>query len=82
VKLTHLVAIPCLLLNRYVKPAAIANIFILVVGIIMVHLKDGWFVVGRGRNGIEFNFLLIFSLLTVMFPNGLNLGKSPKYESN
>lgn len=76
IKLTHLVSIPPLLLNRYIKPAAIANIFILLVGIFMVHLPNGWYVVGGGRNGIEFNFLLVFSLLTVMFPDGLKRGKS------
>lgn len=71
VKLTHLVAIPLLLANRYVRPVAIANIFILVAGIFMVHLPNGWYVVGGGSNGIEFNVLLIFSLLTIMFPGGL-----------
>lgn len=33
----------------------------------MVHFSEGWYVVGAGRNGIEFNFLLIFCLLEVMF---------------
>jgi putative oxidoreductase len=36
----------------------------------MLHSKEGWYVVGGGRNGIEFNFLLIFALLTIIFPNG------------
>jgi putative oxidoreductase len=71
IKLTHVIAIPLLLLNKYVRPVAIANIFILIMGIIMIHGAEGWFVVGGGRNGVEFNFLLIFSLLTIMFPDGL-----------
>lgn len=71
VKLTHLVSVPLLLLERYLKPVALANILILVAGIIMIHYPEGWFVVGRGRNGVEFNFLLIFVLLTIMFPKGL-----------
>jgi putative oxidoreductase len=37
----------------------------------MIHGREGWFVVGGGRNGMEFNFLLIFALLTLMFPHGL-----------
>ena len=73
VKLTHLLSVPLLLLNKYLKPVGIFNILILIVGIFMVHLKDGWFVVGGGRNGVEFNFLLIFALLTIMFPEGLRL---------
>ena len=71
VKLTHLISVPLLIMNKYVKPVAIVNMVILVVGIFMVHLPEGWFVVGGGRNGVEFNFLLIFALLTIMFPNGL-----------
>lgn len=71
VKLTHLISVPLLILNKYIQPVAIANMVILIVGIFMVHLPEGWFVVGGGRNGVEFNFLLIFALLTIMFPNGL-----------
>ncbi len=71
VKLSHLGTAVCLLLEKYIKPAAIITIFILVMGIVMIHFKEGWFVVGGGRNGYEYNFLLIAVLLTLMFPNGL-----------
>jgi len=70
IKLSHVAVAVCLLLNKYVKPAAIITILILITGIIMVHFKEGWFVVGGGRNGVEFNFLLIAVLLTFIFPNG------------
>jgi putative oxidoreductase len=40
------------------------------MGIIMVHYQEGWFVVGGGRNGVEFNILMIFVLLTLIFPDG------------
>lgn len=70
IKLSHLVAAYCLLFEKYVKLAGWVTIFILVMGIIMVHYPEGWFVVGAGRNGVEFNFLLIFTLVTIMFPNG------------
>jgi putative oxidoreductase len=70
IKISHIIAAILLLLNKYVKPAALITIFILIMGIIMVHFKEGWFVVGGGRNGMEFNFLLIFVLLAIMFPNG------------
>lgn len=68
IKWSHIAAAICLLLNRFIKPAAIVTILILITGIFMVHLKDGWYVVGGGNNGIEFNFLLIFALLTFLFP--------------
>lgn len=71
IKLSHVVASILFLLNKYVKAAGWVTIFILVVGIFMVHLPDGWYVVGGGRNGIEFNFLLILVLLAIMYPNGI-----------
>lgn len=79
IKLSHVVTAILLLLNKYIKPVAMITIFILVVGIIMVHFKEGWFVVGGGRNGVEFNFLLICVLLAIMFPNGI---KSDKQTEN
>ncbi|MBL7748458.1 MAG: DoxX family protein [Chitinophagaceae bacterium] len=70
IKLSHVAAAICLLLNKFLRWAAIITIFILITGIIMVHYKEGWYVVGGGRNGIEFNFLFIVVLITIMFPNG------------
>ena len=71
IKLSHIAAALLLLLNKYVKPAGFVTIFILVMGIILVHFQEGWFVVGGGRNGVEYNFLLICVLLAIMYPNGL-----------
>ncbi|ROI05836.1 DoxX family protein [Chryseobacterium sp. G0240] len=68
VKLTHLFSVPLLWLDRYLKPAAICNILIFVLGIYYVHWPNGWFVVGGGTNGVEFNFLLIFCFLNLLFP--------------
>jgi putative oxidoreductase len=68
VKLSHVVCAMCLILGKYIKPAAIVTIFILIMGIILVHYKEGWFVVGGGRNGMEYNFVLIAVLLAIMFP--------------
>ena len=71
IKLSHVVAAFCLLFEKYMKLASIITVFILLVGIIMIHFKEGWFVVGGGRNGMEFNFLLIFVILAINFPNGI-----------
>lgn len=75
IKLSHLAAAILLLMNKFVKWASIITIFVLVIGIYMIHFKEGWYVVGGGRNGVEFNFLLICAFLTVMFPNGISLKK-------
>ncbi len=72
IKLSHLVAAICLILEKYIRWAAIITIVILISGIVMIHFNEGWFVVGGGRNGMEFNFLLIAALLAIMFPAGLN----------
>lgn len=71
IKLSHIAAACCLLFDKYLKWAAIGTIFILLMGIVLVHFEEGWFVVGGGRNGVEFNFLMIMVLLTLLFPNGL-----------
>ena len=72
IKLSHVLCAFLLIMNRYIKAACIITIFILVVGIAMVHYKDGWYVVGGGRNGVEFNFLMIAALITIMYPKQFN----------
>lgn len=39
----------------------------LAAGIFLVHLKEGWFVVGAGRNGAEYSVLLIILFLAIAF---------------
>ena len=34
----------------------------------MIHAKNGWYVVGGGSNGVEYNFLLIFCFMSFIFP--------------
>ena len=75
IKLSHIVAAVLLLLNKYVKLAGFVTIFVLIMGIILVHFQEGWFVVGGGRNGAEYNFLLIIVLLAIMYPNGFKKGE-------
>jgi putative oxidoreductase len=71
VKLIHVVSIPALFFNKYLKPLALLNIIIFVMGIILIHRKHGWYVVGGGSEGVEFNVLLIFAFAIFIFPNGL-----------
>lgn len=76
IKISHILAALSFLINRFVRPAAVITIFVLVLGIIMVHYPYGWYVVGPGNNGMEFNFLLIAALITIMFPTGIHFNKS------
>ncbi len=41
----------------------------LAAGVALVHWKEGWFVVGGGRNGMEFSILLISSFLAIAYAN-------------
>jgi putative oxidoreductase len=47
----------------------------LIAGIVMVHGKEGWFVVGPGRNGMEFNVLLIAGFLATALATYRRSGK-------
>ena len=54
-----------LMAGRFVSPICAWFAFQLVMGILLVHGKEGWFVVGGGRNGMEYSVLLISSFLIV-----------------
>lgn len=69
IKLSHVACAILLILNRYIRTAAFVTIPILVAGIIMIHAAEGWFVVGAGRNGMEFNVLLISVLVYLAIIN-------------
>lgn len=51
--------------GRLVLPLTLAYAGIYAMGIVLVHAKAGWFVVGLGRNGMEYSVLLIVCLLAV-----------------
>jgi putative oxidoreductase len=52
--------------GRRVHLVAAGFIGILTMGIVLVHGSQGWFVVGAGRNGVEFSVLLIACLIALM----------------
>lgn len=50
-----------------VTPIALLLCVEMFLGIVLVHADHGWYVIGPGRNGVEFNVLLIASLLALVF---------------
>lgn len=56
---------PLYALGRFVLPLSAVYIGIYTLGAWLVHLPAGWFVVGSGRNGVEFSVLLIGALACV-----------------
>jgi putative oxidoreductase len=63
----ELIAPTLIVLRRFVFWACLGHIGILTLGIVLVHLPAGWFVVGLGRNGMEYSVLLIVCLAVVAF---------------
>lgn len=55
-----------LISGYFLIPISLGFIFQLVMGIILVHWKEGWFVVGAGNNGMEFSVLLISGFSSVI----------------
>lgn len=58
---------PLLALGRFVPYLCLAYAAIYVAGIVLVHAPEGWFVVGLGRNGMEYSVLLVACLLLVAY---------------
>lgn len=57
-----------LLLGYFILPVSIIFIIEHLSGIILVHLPEGWFVVGAGRNGMEYSVILIILFIsTILF---------------
>lgn len=54
---------PFLALGRFVSPICLLYSVIYMAGIVLVHAPEGWFVVGLGRNGMEYSVLLVTCLL-------------------
>ena len=54
-----------LLAGKFVRPLCAWFILELLGRIVMVHFREGWFVVGGGRNGFEYSVLLIVCFVAV-----------------
>ena len=67
VTLIEVLGTPLLAIGRFVLPLCIIYSVIYTMGIVLVHAPEGWFVVGLGRNGMEYSVLLIVCLLSVAY---------------
>jgi putative oxidoreductase len=50
----------------------------LATGIVLIHGRAGWFVVGAGRNGMEFSVLLILCLIVIAMTRDAALRIPPR----
>lgn len=55
-----------LIVGLFVLPTAILLAIHMLLGIILVHAQNGFYVVGPGTSGVEFNLLLIAGLLSLL----------------
>lgn len=62
----ELIAAILIIINRWTSILSIVFCVELVTGIILVHGPEGWFVVGHGRNGAEYNVLLILCFVSAI----------------
>lgn len=60
----ELIAAVLIIINRWTSMLSIFFCVELIIGIILVHGPEGWFVVGHGRNGSEYNVLLILCFMS------------------
>ena len=65
VTLFELIGGICMFLRYFVRVFCIGEMIILIMGIILVHSENGWFVVGRSLNGIEYSVVLITILFAI-----------------
>jgi len=65
VTVIEIVGTPVFALGRLLLPLSLVYSAIYLTGIVLVHAPAGWFVVGLGRNGMEYSVLLIVCLLVV-----------------
>lgn len=59
----ELIAAVLIIINRWTSILSIFFCVELIMGIILVHGPEGWFVVGHGRNGSEYSVLLILCFI-------------------
>lgn len=71
----ELIAAPLLAWGRWATPIALVFAVIYACGIWLVHAPAGWFVVGAGRNGMEYSVLIILCLLSIAWAQRGHLGR-------
>lgn len=70
-------------LGYFTKWLSFGFIFLLVVGIILIHASLGWFVGEHGTGGSEYSFILIISLLVISaFDSERNRSNQIKFFDN
>ncbi len=67
ITLIEVIGTPLLALGRFQFALCLCYVAIYSVGLVIVHLPFGWYVVGPGRNGMEYSVLLISAFLILAY---------------
>lgn len=83
ITLLEIVGPVLLVLGRFTQLLCLGFAALYAMGILLVHAKAGWFVVGLGRNGSEYSVLLIVCLLLLAWqaPPSFRLFSSATHRS-
>jgi putative oxidoreductase len=65
ITIIEIMGTPALAAGILVRPLSVYFAAQLAMGILLVHRPEGWFVVGLGRNGMEYSVLLIAVFLAL-----------------
>lgn len=79
ITLWELVGALVLAARRWVVPVSAVFVAELAMGIALVHWPEGWFVVGAGRNGMEYSVLLIVGFVALVVSE--RAGGGPREET-
>ena len=66
--------------GMFVLPLCAWFAFQLLMGIYLIHGRVGWFVVGAGRNGVEYSVLLMLCLIVIAMTRTTALGMQTNNE--
>ena len=59
----------------FILPLCVWFAFQLLMGIYLIHSRVGWFVVGAGRNGMEFSVFLLLCLLVIALTRRVSIAR-------
>jgi len=66
----ELVSGSCLAAGYKVRYCTIFHFIVIITGIFLVHLPQGWFTVGQSTGGVEYSLLLIAALIFIYSYSG------------
>ena len=78
----EIVGAPLLAFGLFITPLCVVYSGIYLAGIVLVHAPEGWFVVGLGRNGMEYSVLLIVCLLSIGYLHASNFIQVDAHDTN